>query len=158
LKSGSSTPSRPPISYIDVEGSTNICDGTARVVGATYSGSGLASGIKIYVSGAPETLTILKDTLDGNSIIGNNPQQFVLSNQYNHTDYYLPGILGDFSLSNVVRSQSYMTEYATSSPPVDGNTVLSYQFAEGTGTTTADGSGNGYAGTLTSSSLWGWQF
>ncbi len=55
--------------YINVEGSTNINDGSWHHVTVTYDGSSLASGITLYVDGSPETPNVLQDTLGSNSIV-----------------------------------------------------------------------------------------
>jgi hypothetical protein len=61
---------------IIVDGSTQIDDGEWHFVVITYNGSSIASGVKIYVDGTLESLTIVKDTLnktiqiDVNFIIG----------------------------------------------------------------------------------------
>jgi tetrahydromethanopterin S-methyltransferase subunit D len=64
------------------------------------------------------------------------------------------GALDNFIMSNIVRSAAYIAANVGVLPVVDANTALSYAFEEGTGTTTADGSANGFTGTLHNSTVW----
>lgn len=54
--------------YIKVRGNTVVNDGQWRLGVMTYNGNGAASGVKIYVDGALETLTVMLDTLDGSML------------------------------------------------------------------------------------------
>jgi hypothetical protein len=60
------------------------------------------------------------------------------------------------SLSNIARSASYFSGISATRirPAVDANTLVYYDFREGTVTTTADRSGNGYNGTFTGTLPW----
>ena len=59
-------------------------------------------------------------------------------------------------MSKVVHSAAYIAQYSWpgSAAPVDANTVLDYNFNEDAGTVAHDLSSSGYAGTLSSSSMW----
>ena len=140
--------------YIGVHDNTNWSDGKWHIFGATYDGSGLAAGVKLYVDGVQQTTTVESDTLDGNSIVGTT-QIFQLLNQ-NGEAFGLLGQMAHFQLSNIVRSAAYISAFKgpSSQPAVDTNHVLYYNFTEGNGTTTADHSSGGHNATLTTSSHW----
>jgi len=59
--------------YIQVEGATAVNDSTWRIQCATYDGSGLAAGVTLYLNGAVDTPTVLKDTLGGTSALHDDP-------------------------------------------------------------------------------------
>lgn len=133
--------------YIEVVGSTNIVDNGVHVVGASYDGSGLASGVKLYVDGAAETLTTNKDTLAGNTIVSGS--NFWVGNQSGFA-YSFNGSIGPFKLFNIAQSAAWFAAHASGAtiPAVDANTVLSYLFDETSGTTVYDGSSNAFNGTV----------
>jgi hypothetical protein len=54
--------------YIQVHGSTSVNDGNWHDVTVRHSGSGVASGISMWVDGVAESMTIDSDTLGSNSI------------------------------------------------------------------------------------------
>lgn len=60
--------------YLSVNGSTKVNDNQWHHVTATYDGSNLAAGVKMYVDGNLETNTNLNDALGTNTII--NTQSF----------------------------------------------------------------------------------
>lgn len=141
--------------YLGVFGYTNLCDGHWHVVGATYDGSSTAAGLKLYVDGYVEPLAVERDTLTA-SIISASPM--LVGNQVGYLNsFFLNGSVDEFSISNVVRSASYMAAHAKSGsmPAIsDGNVQLHYDFEAGVGTSVTDDSGNGYNGTITSSAMW----
>lgn len=134
---------------IQVDGST-VIDSKWHAIGVTYDGSGLASGIKIYIDGVPDTLTTNFDNLTGASdtLIG----EFEIGGQFGDFGY---GVIDFFSMSKVARNAAYFTAISATRtrPAIDGNTLAYYDFREGSGTTTADHSGNGNTGTLHSASF-----
>jgi len=141
--------------YIGACGSTNVCDGKPHVIAVSYDGSKTFAGIKIFVDGVADTTTS-----EGASLTGTRKTTGPLwvGNQIDHT-YGMNGYIGWLSLSNIVRSSSYIASNANvaSIPAVDANTVLQYRFQEATGTTTADESGSALTGTLSSSNIWSGQ-
>jgi hypothetical protein len=139
--------------YIGVSGSTILTDGMKHTVGATYDGSSTAAGVKLYVDGVLETNTVESDTLGANSIVSGVPRLYI-GNQQNHLDFQFGGIMDGLRISNIVRNQAYMTANAGGNPAVDANTVLAYDFEEGTGLTTLDLSASGFNGTLSTSAIW----
>jgi hypothetical protein len=124
----------------------------AQYIAVTYDGSGVAAGIKMYVNGVAETLATQSDTLTGSSA---SPDAFWIGNQVATADP-VKAVLGPFIMSNRARSAAEIAARAASPrmPAVDADTVLYYDFREGSGTTTADRSASGFTGTLSSSSLW----
>jgi hypothetical protein len=138
-----------------VIGSRSFCDGKWHVVTASYDGSSMAAGIKLYIDGVQDTgATTESDNLT-NSIISGTPA-FWVGNQSDVTNFNINGGMGYFNLSNIVRSPAYI---ATNSghgvlPAVDANTVLYYKFQEGIGMTTADASANNFTGTLSATDMW----
>ncbi len=138
--------------YIGVYGSTNVCDGAAHVVVATYDGSSTAAGVKIYLDGVLETLHTESDTLSG-SIVSAGPWEI---GQQDGEDFYLGGGIADFQLSKVVRSASYIAQYAQRNnvPPLDSSHDMYLPFDENTGTSAVDRSANAFTGTLTNAGMW----
>jgi len=130
---------------IQVEGSTNLFDTKWHVIGVSYDGSQVAAGIKIYVDGVAETLTYTFDNLTGAS--DTSIGTFNVGGQYNNfcCDY-----MDFFAMSKIARSAAYFAAISATRtrPSVDANTLVQYEFSEGSGTTTADHSGNGYNGTF----------
>lgn len=141
--------------YLGVVGTVDVCDGKWHIIGASVDGSGNASGVKIYVDGVQQTTTVEIDALGGLSSIGGT-QTLIVGNQFDHLtagDFTMMDSLGFFALSNIARDATYFATYATTRPPVDGNTYLAYSLSEGTGTTLTDLSGGGNNATLTAA-LW----
>ncbi len=138
--------------YVGVYGTTNVCDGAAHVVVATYDGSSTAAGVKIYLDGVLETLHTESDTLSA-TIVSAGPW---LIGQQDGEDFYLGGGIADFQLSKVVRSASYIAQYAQRNnvPPLDSSHDMYVAFDENTGTTAADQSANAFTGTLTNAGMW----
>lgn len=130
--------------YIGVFGAINVCDNAVHNIGVSYDGSSTVAGIKIYVDGVLDTNTSEGFALSASII---NTQPFVIGNQLGFP-FPLGGSLKNFQLSNIVRNQAYCAAYSTIA--VDANVVLAYPFTEGTGTTTADSSSNGFTGTFNS--------
>jgi len=128
--------------YIGVTGSTVVTDGAQHLVAATYDGSSTVGGVKLYVDGNLETNTTEANTLSATII---NNQAFWVGNQKGWP-YTLGGQLKSFSLHNVVRNQAWVQAYTTAGASRDANTVLAYEFGEGSGRTVADVSGSGFNG------------
>ena len=144
-----------PANYIDVQSSVVVTDGKWHNVAVSYDGSSSASGVKIYLDGVQDTATtIVANSLTG-SIVSPTHGPLIIGNQTNWP-FALNGSLDYFSISNEVRSAAYIAQYSSpgSTPPVDANTVLYYNFNEDTGTVAHDLSSDGYAATLSSSSMW----
>jgi hypothetical protein len=143
--------------YIEVQSGFVVTDGNWHEVAVSYDGSGSASRIKFYLDGAQDTATkILNNSLTG-SIVSSTHGPLIVGNQAGYESTYdLNGSLDQFSISNVLRSQTYIAQHslAGSVIPVDANTVLAYNFSEAGGTIAHDLSSNGYSATLSSSSMW----
>ena len=71
----------------------------------TYNGSSNASGVKIYVDGVSQTLTVVTNNLNG-SILSDGT--FTLGNRLSSNG--LSGVLDEFGLWNTVLTQSQVTE------------------------------------------------
>jgi hypothetical protein len=140
--------------YLGVSGSTVVTDDTRHVVGATYDGSGRASGVKLYVDGSPELLTVERDTLGANTTVSRD--DFIVGNQLGgYADgFYLKGIMDMIQMSDMVRNATYYRTYASARPPVDGSHTLAYDFTEDSGESVADRSRNGYVGSLSHPNMW----
>lgn len=135
--------------WIDVQGSSNVCDGVTHKVAMSYDGSGVAAGVKMYVDGVAETLTVTGDTLAGVDI-NVAPSFLTVGNQFGWP-YSMCGMLDEFYLCKGVLSQATIAAFtsAGAQATIDGaNAMLAYGFNEGTGTTAADASSNGFTGTL----------
>jgi hypothetical protein len=130
--------------YIGVIGTTNVAQGVPHTVAASYDGSSTVAGVKIYVDGVLETMTSEGTSLTASIL---NTQPLVIGNQLGFP-FSLGGTLANFSLSTVVRTQAQIAAYTTAAGAKDANTILAYDFAEGSGTTTADLSTNGFTGTI----------
>lgn len=137
---------------IEVKGSTNLIDNQWHYVFATYDGSGLAAGVKIYVDGVAESLTTVQNNLGGNSIVSGT-QTFLVGNQTNRLGYYNMGFQDEFVMYNTEKSPSFVATYSTPAllPPATADAQIYYHFDELSGTSCTDSSGNGRTGTLTQS-------
>ena len=135
-----------------VIGSLDIADGKWHTIAATYDGSSAVAGIKLYVDGVLDTGVTTEQNNLASTIISGTPD-FWIGNQINVPRFEI-GALDNFVMSNIVRSGAYIAANVGVLPAVDGNTVLSYAFEEGTGTTTADGSANNFTGTLHNAATW----
>jgi len=54
--------------WLGVNGSTNIRNGQFRYVAVTYDGSSTAAGVRIYIDGVEESLTVVSDTLSASTV------------------------------------------------------------------------------------------
>lgn len=141
---------------IDVHGGTNVADGRWHLGAATNNGSGLASGVQIYLDGVAETLTTVADTLGGNSIVSAG-QNYLIGNQQNQLNFAMEGAIGLFRQFNAVKPLSYIQQYKINQllPAVDSSCVLAPKLSEGgSNTTTGDLSSGGLTGTLNSAGCW----
>lgn len=139
---------------IEVQGSTNLgADTRRRIVAMTYDGSGLASGIKFYLDGVAEALTTVENSLTGSVVSG---ADLYIGNQVGGGLNLNAFSFKSLVISNIARSPTYLITAVTSGrmPAVDSNTKLEYLFTEGSGTTVADTSGNGFHGTITGTPGW----
>jgi len=72
----------------------NVRDNAFHHVAMTYSGSGAASGVKIYLDGVQASLTVINDTLSGGDDIGTN-KKFTIGNQNERGSFYFTGQMDD---------------------------------------------------------------
>lgn len=129
--------------YLGVIGSTNVC-GARHKLAVSYNGSSTAGGVVMYVDGNVDTSSSEGKTLSASIV---NTQPFIIGNQRGWP-YSVGGKLEHFSLSNVVRNQSFIQSYTTAAASVDANTVLAYDFNENSGKTTADASSNSFTAAI----------
>jgi hypothetical protein len=153
--------------FIGVHGTTMVCDGKHHVFEATYDGSGLAAGVKLFVDAVQETASVESDNLNGLSIQGSGAtgpggtnNSFMIGNQQDET-LGLPGFIGFVRMYNRRLSLSELQNFNINKtiPPIDASCVLAPKFTEGgASTTTGDDSANGFTGTLgsttSSSNYW----
>lgn len=140
--------------YIEVRTNTSIVDGFKHRVAATYSGSGTAAGVAIYVDGVAQSTTTVSDTLGGNTINASGQTVFIASQ--NGEPNYMRGQIGHVQVDSVAASSGTVSANAsyTVAPPITANTVASWAFTEGQGTTANDASGNANTATLSTNSMW----
>lgn len=142
--------------YLERRSTNNICDDKVHIVCITYDGSSTAAGVKVYVDGVAETMTTARDTLTG-TLVNSPVNDFWIGNQITFdTIYMLEAALDHFMVYDRALSGAEVAARSTVAtlPGVEANVVLRLAMDEGTGTTVADSSGNGYDGTLTSSTQW----
>jgi hypothetical protein len=73
--------------YIQVEADTPVFDDDDwHLVGYTYTGNGLASGVQMYVDGVVSAKTVLRDNIAGSSIL--TSEQFAIGSFTNDTNYF----------------------------------------------------------------------
>lgn len=131
--------------YLGAIGSQTFCDGVLHKVAASYDGSSTFAGISMSIDGATD-INIINE---GHSITASavNRQPLTIGGQYGWP-YNFGGTIEHLSISNVVRSQSWIQSYTTAAASVDTNTLLAYDFTENTGKTTADSSSNSFTGAV----------
>jgi len=142
--------------YIEVAGSTGIIDSHWRTVFVTYDGSGTAAGVKIYLNALLETLTVVKNTLGGLSIVSAGQQMFITNQLGAEPTSWLHGAMSGWMVWNVAKDQTFISANSALDvlPTADGNTILRIPFSEGTGTTAVDTSTNHFNAILTTSNMW----
>lgn len=145
---------------VDVTSTFSVSDGSRHVVVITYDGSGLASGVNIYVDGVATGKTVNGDNLLGNTIVAAGQSFYIASQQYSgaaNGSFQYASPLYRLQIDNVARSSGWANAVTSDAtfPAVDGNTQLRYDFADSvSGTTAADSSGNGRNATLSSTGIW----
>lgn len=144
---------------VGVHGTTLVADGKWHVYAASYDGSGLAAGVKIYIDGVLETTTVEEDDLNQLSIISTTPSfpnNYMIGNQTGEI-FGLPGAIGLFRQYSSRKSQAFIQNFQINKtlPPIDNTCVLAPLLNEGgSSTITQDASSNGFIGQLFSTSNW----
>ena len=139
---------------IGMIGAVFLADGKKHMLCATYDGSSLAAGIKLYVDGVQDTGAFSEGSFLTASIIKAGQAMYV-GTQQNEGAFNFTGTIGHVQLDNVVRSAAYIAPVKNGViPPKDANTVWRLLLNEGTGVTVNDTSGGGRNGTLTSGNMW----
>ena len=94
--------------YILLQTTTDIPNGAPVLLDVTYSGSGTASGVKIYLNANLQTNSVLSDTLAGHSILnGGSPQV----GGDTATATYFSGTLETFSIYNTALSANSVASH-----------------------------------------------
>lgn len=141
--------------YLGRVGSIDLTDGALHCIAITYDGSSTAAGVKLYVDGVLDGSPTTEHDGLASSITG--AADFLIGNQVGFEGtFHLDGMIDQFTLHDVARDATYVAAHDTPAtlPTTGANIVLSYPMDEGTGTTVADSSGNGYDGTITSATQW----
>ena len=139
---------------IGLIGSVFLADGKQHMVAATYDGSSLIAGIKMYIDGVLDTAAFGEGSFLTASIIKTG-QAMLVGTQQNEGSFNFTGTIGHLQLDNVVRNAAYIAPIKNGVlPPQNANTVWRLLFNEGTGTLVHDTSGASLNGTLTSGNMW----
>lgn len=142
--------------YLNIGGgSTNVKSATSTIPGGisintwyhlamTYDGVTL----KVYL----DTALVASTTVNLARVAGTGPINIgARCDKYNYTNI----ITDEVRIWNVVRTAAQIKASMNSSVPTNSTGLVGYwKMDEGTGTTTADATGNGHTGTLTSGPLW----
>lgn len=145
---------------IEVNGSTNVCDGKWRQAIVRHDGSSTAAGVTIALNDGTgwvaETMTTVTDNLSASIVTAG--QSIVLGWQDGGWPFDMSqggiGAVAKFVIENVRRSDAYLTANSAlwAMPPNDANSLGRYLCYEGSGTTVHDTGPNGYD--LTTNASW----
>ena len=131
---------------LQVNGNTNVCNDDWHYIAATYDGSSNAAGVKLYVDGASQTLTITKDALT-ESIVHSDPLRLA---QGSGGNFY--GTIDEVRIWDVALSEATIREWmckkVDSSHPQWSHLKGYWRLDEGSGTTAYDQTANDNDGTL----------
>lgn len=105
---------------IDVDTTTVINNNRWRHIVITYDGYGIAAGVKCYIDGISDTMTVNFDTLASGSIT--NSINFNISGRTNGS-LTLAGRLGDFSVWNKELSLTEVSEIYNKKVPINLTTA-----------------------------------
>ena len=104
---------------------------------------GVAAGCKFWVDGLPDAVS----AVDHNSLTASSAPpadgQFEVGGQFGA---YTVQVMTFFAIWKVVQNDAWHAAAKVTRPPPDANTLVYYDFKEGSGTTTTDRSGNGWTG------------
>jgi hypothetical protein len=113
-------------------------------IAATYD----QSSIKIYINGN------LDATLNANAALPTGSESWYIGKRWDSNDVFR-GVMDEIRVWNVARTQAQIQSTMNTSVPTNSTGLRAYyKLDESAGTNTADASGNGYNGTLTSGSTW----
>jgi len=114
----------------------------------TYDGSGLASGINYYKNGVPQSIAVVQDNLQNNTIV--NTEDAYLSS-FNGVSSFLLGNQDEFAIyDSELSAADALAIYGTGQPTdlTSLSPVAWYRFEEGSGTTAIDSGTGGNNGTI----------
>lgn len=100
---------------------TSFNNGSWHQVVVTYSGSGTAAGLKIYVDGAVQTTTTGADTLGGLTTL--STASLIIGANRNATSQSFRGNLNQFRIWDVELSAANVTTLYDAAKPTDSSTV-----------------------------------
>jgi hypothetical protein len=104
-----------PTNYVSVYGSTVIDNGSLHYVVATYDGSRTAAGVKLYVDGSLETMTVVSNNLSATSA-NSLPARFGARN--NASDEYT-GVLAFTEIWNSVLTSTQVSTFYAAGPQLN---------------------------------------
>ena len=108
----------------------------------TYDGSGLASGITIYKNGVPQSITVVQDNLQNQTIVVSQ-DAYISGNNFASSFY--AGKQDEWAIFNTeLSSGDALSIYNGGAPTdlTDLSPVAWYRFEEGSGTTALDSAGS----------------
>ena len=85
-----------------VNGNTNVADNKWHHIAFTYNGNGDASGVKIYVDGKLETMTVSHNNLGGKTILNDIPLKIGARGDGQAQSSFV-GCIDDVHISNITR-------------------------------------------------------
>jgi PKD repeat protein len=119
----------------------------------TLSFDTVPSGLNLSLDGIPHATPFVRDTLIGFNHALDAPNQNLGQNIYTFASWS-DGGAQQHTLVVPVSAQSYAATYSVSQNPLPTGLLAGYRFDEGSGTTTADLSGNGITGALVNGPTW----
>jgi len=94
-----------------VKGGTNVADGQWHHIGFSYNGSGVASGVKIYVDGNLETPSVSNDNLGGKTILNNIPLKIGARGDGQGQSSFVGTIDETYFFNRVITSSEFSEHY-----------------------------------------------
>lgn len=138
-----------PSNSLNVWGTLHpVSDSAWHNIVATYDGSSLASGVKIYVDGMQETTSVSYDSLS--STIRNSVSLKIAARSDGAgTTQHLNGTIDNVAVWNTALTQEQIQAYMYEKPVGDESNLVAYwDFDEGNGQVVYDLTGNGNIGLL----------
>ena len=97
---------------IKVEASTIVNDSLWHHIAVTYDGSSTANGLKIYIDGSPETVTIVKDSLSSSTV---NSDELRIGTRIGHIPF--TGLIDEVKIySFALTADDILADYNAGNP------------------------------------------